>query len=206
MFGLIALIVVGVYGFAVIWLTMKGLKYGAQKYTRNTTKDAVKANLCGFVGFALLTAPILWEAVPTYWTYTKITETEGGLKVFKTFEVWKKENPEPAKKLSYEDGQKKQSLPGGWTRRRHNSKISYDNKFEKYANTVTAFRSRLIDEASGEILAAFTYVESGSAGRAPGGDGWWKIWLNHSSIEDSKLEASAWSSLQLKYIAYVEKI
>jgi hypothetical protein len=203
MFGLIALIVVGAYGIAVIWLAKLGWKFGVQRFGTKTLKNSAKAFFCSCLGFGLLTVPILWEALPTYWTYKRVAADDSGLKVFKTVETWKKENPGYDKNPVDQTSYAKVPLPGGWIRTPRNARISSDFKLEKYSNGVFASRERLVDRNSGEILATYSRVESGHGG-APGGPGWWKVWLRHSSLEGNSAEWLAWSLLHREYVYVLE--
>jgi hypothetical protein len=200
MIGLIALIVVGVYGFAVIWLTKLGWSYGARKYILNTLKDKGKALLCGCLGFALLTVPVFWEAIPTYLTYKITVRDEARLTIHKTFEQWQLENPDVTRELLQEVGGQVIDRPNGGYSYPINPRISIDTQLDKRLFTVVVTRKQLVDLKTREILANFNSVRSGnSGGLVSGGEGWWKVWLIHPSGDDSPEVSALWIGLNKKF-------
>jgi hypothetical protein len=200
MIGLIGLIVVVVYAALVIKLTRVAWRMGLQSYGANIPERKTKAYLYGVAGFCLITLPVFWETIPTYVTYKLAVHQAAGLKIRKTFEQWRSENPDVTAELLRQPGGEYIALPSGARRYPVNPRISSDTYLDKRFFTVVVYRIKLVDLQTNEVLAEFTEVLSGnSGGIVSGGDGWWKFWLLHDSNKDLPDIYQSWIELNGKF-------
>jgi hypothetical protein len=200
MIGLIGLIVIVVYAALIIKVTRVGWRMGLQSYGANVPERKTRAYLYGFAGFCLITLPVFWETIPTYVTYKLAVHQEAGLKIHKTFEQWRSENPDVTAELLRQRGGGYIALPSGAMRYPINPRISSDTQLDKRFFTVILHRKKLVDLRTSEVLAEYVEVLSGnSGGLASGGDGWWKFWLIHSSSYDRPKDEESWNELSIKF-------
>jgi hypothetical protein len=193
MIGLMFLLVLIPYCVLVLWLTIKGMNIGRKKFGNQTSQARRKVYAYGFAGFAIATVPVFWEAVPTYITYRIAVQQESGLKVYKTFEAWRSENPDVTTALLRQDSGAMVVTSDGWYRFPLNSRFGMETRLFKLNFMVAIHRQKIIDLKTLEVMAEFNYVVSGnSGGLATGGDSWWKFWLIHSSEDDDPKVIRAW--------------
>jgi hypothetical protein len=192
MIGLMILGALLIYG--LILLSATAWMYRTVKKSGSSTARSTLA--AAFVALLIL-APVFWDAIPTYIAFKYYSQKEAGLKVFKTLEQWKAENPGVAETLvAYEKlprQQRKESeiLTNGKSRWYLNERFATDTYTTHYFLSVRARTYDLIDLKNSTVLSQYVEVISGnSGGVASGGPGWWKFWLVHErtdwkSVEDS---------------------
>jgi hypothetical protein len=194
MIGLMFLLVLIPYCVLVLWLTIKGMNIGRKKFGNQTSQARRKVYAYGFAGFAIATVPVFWEAIPTYIVYKDAVRDEAGLKIYKTFEQWKLENPTVTSNFLGARGTGVVRTPEGVLRYPLNLRISIDLIEFKRPFAVVVYKQNLVDLKTNEVLSEFTYVRSGNhGGLATGGDGWWKFWLIRSSETDDPSSLETWN-------------
>ena len=138
----------------------------------------------------VLSLPIAWDAIPTWIAFEYYSNKEAGVKVFKTLEQWKAENPGVAETLqpfgSNDKRAQHENLGNNKFRTPLNDRFVYDDQyFDKLILSVYANRLALIDLKKNEVLVSYIEVGSGNAGGfASGGSGWWAFWLIHDRTEN----------------------
>jgi heme/copper-type cytochrome/quinol oxidase subunit 2 len=196
MIGLMMIAVLIAYGLFVLLLTSFCLNYGRKKYAAETSQRRAKVFFCGFAGFAIASVPVFWEAIPTYITYKIAVRQESGLKIYKTFEAWRSENPDVTTALLRQDSGGMIATSDGWYRFPLNPRFGMDTRPFKLNFMVVIHRQKIVDLKTLDVMAELTYVVSGNRGGfATGGDSWWKFWLIHSSEDDDQNVARAWQLL-----------
>ena len=172
MIGLFAIIVLGgllaLACWAFIWTYRNRRRHGKS--------DAVSfAWAVGAV--VVLSLPITWDAIPTWIAFEYYSNKEAGVKVYKTLEQWKMENPGVAETLQpfgfSEKRAQHENLGNNKFRRLLNERLAYDDQhFDKLFLSVYAHRFAVIDVKKNELLMSYVEVGSGNAGGlASGGSG-----------------------------------
>ena len=200
MIGLFAIIVLGgllaLACWAFIWTYRNRRRHGKS--------DAVSfAWAVGAV--VVLSLPITWDAIPTWIAFEYYSNKEAGVKVFKTLEQWKAENPGVAETLQPFGFNDKRSqakkLDNNKVRHSINERFAYDSQnFDRLFLRVYARRYALVDLDTEAALVTYVEVGSGnSGGLASGGPGWWAFWSIHNP---TKSGVGVWS----EYVQSVEKL
>lgn len=200
MIGLIAILVLGALLLLACWVFI--WTYRAKRRKGNSNKVAFAWALAAVL---LLSLPITWDAIPTWIAFEYYANKEAGIKVFKTLEQWKAENPGVAETLvaySFNDkrGEPK-NLGNNKFRNPLNDRFAYDDQhFDKLFLSVYAHRLAVIDSKKNEVLITYVEVGSGNAGgMAAGGPGWWAFWLIHNPTKSGYGDYA-------KYLQYVKNI
>lgn len=88
MIGLMVLFVMLIYFIALFWVTRK-----FYKVAKNKGKSIKIAYLHGLLGFSLVFLPVFWDFIPNRISFYYYCKNDAPLKVYKTLEQWKLENP-----------------------------------------------------------------------------------------------------------------
>lgn len=150
---------------------------------------------------------MFWDAIPTWIAFKYYADKEAGLKVYKTLEQWKQENPGVAETLRPYDrlDPRRDSITLGREKYRHpfNDRFSWDDEIIPLFLSVRAWRFQIVDTKKNEVLLSYTKVISGnSGGFASGGEGWWKGWLIN---ENKGSNGWQWSELRNQFTDMGEK-
>lgn len=183
MIGLIALIVLGGLLALAIWVFLC-----THKTMLGNGRSGAVATAWAFGAVLALSLPITWDAIPTWIAFKYYAHKEAGLKVFKTLEQWKVENPGVAETLEpygkdYNDRRTKAiELKDNKTRRMLNARFAFDLEILNPVLSVHLVHQDIVDTKTGEIMVRFSGAGSGnSGGLALGGNGWWKFWNSHTT-------------------------
>jgi hypothetical protein len=194
MIGAVLLVYLGIF-FGLTTLIFRASK----RKGRSTARALLNAS---FIAILVL-APVFWDAIPTYLAFKHYSQKEAGLKIHKTLDQWKAENPGVAESLvAYEKLPRDKrpdfyKLKDGWTRNPLNDRFAYDDKSELLLLSVRAWRYRLVDQKTNEVIAEYTEIRSGnSGGVASGGPGWWKPWLVNENRGLRATEYEEWSNFR----------
>jgi hypothetical protein len=200
MIGLMFLLVLIPYCVLVLWLTIKGMNIGRKKFGNQTSQARRKVYAYGLAGFLLGTLPVFWEAIPTYVSFKIAMNQEVGLKLNKSFEQWRSENPEVTLDNLRQKGGSSLSLPNGIHREPLNERVHTDTVKRLKPFTVVVQTEKLIDSKNLKVLAEITSVWSGnSGGLASGGEDWWKFWLVHDSNDITYVDRVKWAKILENY-------
>lgn len=184
MIGLIAILVLGGLLALACWAFIS--TYRAK---RRKDKSDIVAFGWAMTAVVVLSLPITWDAIPTWIAFEYYANKDAGIKVFKTLEQWKAENPGVAETLQPYGLRDKRAdfkkLSANKSRNPLNDRFAYDSTSkEKLFLSVHANRYEVIDLKNEEVLVRYVEVASGNAGGlASGGEGWWAFWLIHRSTK-----------------------
>jgi len=131
-------------------------------------------------GFSLVYLPVLWDWLPTVAIHQYYCAKDSGFWIYKTVELWSKENPGVMAKLVSD-----KRLPPGTAQTPYGPANFLNQRFLLQANEEQFFpinymirrEDRLIDGKSGEVLALHRDFSTSHIRRRAGWSGW-KIWLD----------------------------
>jgi hypothetical protein len=187
MIGLISIIAVG-----GLFLLACGAFTWTYRARRRKGQSQRAAFVWAMAAVALLSLPITWDAIPTWIAFEHYSRNEAGVKILKTLEQWKAENPGVAETLEpYRLRDKRANvtrLANGKLRYPLNDRFAYDTwKRDQLFLSVYANSYEVIDRKSGEVLMRYVEVGSGNpGGLASGGERWWAFWLIHQPTEGGR--------------------
>ena len=172
MFGLIVLVVVGLY-----LLISVGVVRWAISYAKKNGKSVKRWGWGAALGMYLL---VFWDWIPTVAAHKHYCATEAGFWVYKTPEQWKKENPGVMETLVSNKGQVRDYVEDGdsYTRTGYmNQRFIYISKRDGHL-LFNRWRTEaeIVDNKTKEVLAReIDFYTSHEAPKA----GWngWKMWL-----------------------------
>jgi hypothetical protein len=184
MLGLMVLLAIGFFLLLLI-----GLPLLVSSLAKRSGAGNKVATSLAVAGFLLIFLSVFWDAIPTWIAFKYYADKEAGLKVYKTLEQWKQENPGVAEKIQ---------------------QVKFDGSISKFGKElypmnerfgVTVPNSRklflsvqiaekeVIDLKTGEVMARYAGVGSGNTGGfASGGEGWWKVWLINSGDKEARID------------------
>lgn len=147
--GLIVLGVIALYFVVLIGFTIAGYKIAA---TRGLGRG--KRWVGAAIGFAVIFLPVFWDTIPTLWLHRHYCETEGGLKVYKTLDLWKQENPGVADTLVQVQAPNYDvSVPGADEAYQLNQRFRWEIRNSARPFGISMRDERLVDAKNGNILA-----------------------------------------------------
>ncbi|MCB1763905.1 MAG: hypothetical protein KDI27_12310 [Gammaproteobacteria bacterium] len=175
MFGLIVLAIFAVYILISIALIAYGFSAGGWK-----------GGLSVAVFMYLL---VFWDHIPTVLLYERLCNNEAGIQVYKTPELWKKENPEPG--IVQQVSEEKNS-----TEFRSiyylNSRFLRQFDREEFFVFVRKRTDKIIDRETGEVLVEKIDFDTGKANLSVGtkrlSD--YKFWLKRDSCSTKKARSN----------------
>ena len=127
---------------------------------------------------------VFWDHIPTLIAHKYYCEKEAGLKIYKTLEEWKKENPGVAEKLTYKEISDLEKHGDDYIyhlNERFNWRIYYELIFL----SLRRIDNQIVDTANDEVLAQYVDFKTGWDSIAIGADKWreFKFWLVSESCE-----------------------
>lgn len=175
MFGLIVLVVIGLY-----LLISVGVVRWAISYAKKNGKSAKRWGWGAALGMYML---VFWDWIPTVVAHKYYCATEAGFWVYKSVDQWKKENPGVMEGLvankgaqSTREGNMDNFTDTYFLNERINKVVKFHGKFlfNRWRH-----EEEVIDTKTNEVLAR--YVDFYTA-QMRGGGGWsgWKFWLHNS--------------------------
>jgi hypothetical protein len=165
MIGMIVLGVIGIYIFVLIAFTFAGYRIAVRQGW-----SGPKPWLGAAMGFALIFLPLFWDAIPTLWMHRHYCESEAGLKIYKTLDQWKAENPGEVESLVKVPVSENAVTVTGVTRGYQlNQRFRWEIRESIRWFGIGMYDERLVDTKNGEVLAKFVdfstripnWVESG---------------------------------------------
>jgi hypothetical protein len=178
MIGLMVLGALLIYALVLI-----GASTWAFRAAKKSGKSAGKAGMWAAVAALVILAPVFWDAIPTYVAFKYYSQKEAGLKVFKTLEQWKQENPGVAETLSKmpDQGYPTVVLNDGKERSKINDRLVVDTRYgEHLFLSVKRGTRQLVDVKTNEVLAQYTGISAAPnwSLHAGGNDpNWFKLWF-----------------------------
>lgn len=170
MFGLIVLVVIGLY-----LLISVGVVRWAIGYARKNGKNAKRWGWGAALGMYLL---VFWDWIPTVVAHKYYCSTEAGFWVYKTPEQWKKENPGVMETLVENKGapSTRQGKKGGFTDTYLlNHRINKIVKEYRASSVLPVYRleQEVVDASNHRVLARYLDFWTGYV------DGWGdiKFWM-----------------------------
>jgi heme/copper-type cytochrome/quinol oxidase subunit 2 len=171
MIGLIALLILVGLVLLAYWVFVWSYRANRRKGKSN------RESMVWAAGAVLLLSSPTWDAIPIWIAYEYYNNKEAGVKVFKTLEQWKAENPgvaETLKPYGFKD-KRGEHINLGYKKYLHplNDRFAYTEQyFDKLFMSVHAHRLAVIDFKTKEVLVRYVEVGSGNAGGlASGGPG-----------------------------------
>ena len=151
-----AVIMLGYFVYAVLTLVLMGV--GAF-IAKRIGKPAWQGSLAVFLMSFLF---VFWDAVPTLATHKYLCVTDYGFREFKSLEQWKAENPGVAETLvviekdNYEKRGKIEVM-------HLNKRFDWQRETESILLSVQRVTERIVDSATGDVLAEYVDIESGQS-------------------------------------------
>ena len=144
--------------------------------------------LFGLGGFLLVVLPVFWDFVPTVVTWRSYCNQDAGLKVYKTVEQWKQENPGVAETLTYSDRISDLETFEGGDRYLLNQRFSWETRRKiPKAWGIHQSDETLIDRQTMQVIAHYrnysTAVYGSMTGGAVRGLRDWKLWMARNTCE-----------------------
>ncbi|MDD4977861.1 MAG: hypothetical protein PHI29_04450 [Gallionella sp.] len=175
MFGLVVLIVMGLYLALLVWATKRGWRWGIEKKGWTGKKRWLGAA----IGFLIVYLPVFWDWIPTVAVHQYYCAKESGFWVYKTLDQWKAENPRDMEGLVAN----KVLIQTVGDDENHTDTQVLNQRFRwvtEKKNLIPylpfyQWKSQLIDTRNGEIAARWIDFTSGK------GRDYLKFWLNIES-------------------------
>lgn len=146
---------------------------------------------------------VFWDYIPTEIAHKYYCYKEGGLRIHKTLEQWKKENPGFAETLTYKEISDSE---GNKDKRIYHLNERFDWVINRDTVFLTVKRrhNKIIDIKNNEIIAEYTDFKSGHGSPMTGYGGWGKakMWLNNDSCDKNVKSRKRF----YKYEASIEKL
>ena len=161
--------------------------------------------LFGLGGFLLVVLPVFWDFVPTVVTWRSFCNQDAGLKVYKTVEQWKQENPGVAETLTYSDRVDLETFDGG-DRYFLNQRFSWETRREIPKEWgIHQSDESLIDRQTNQVIAHYRDYSTAVYGSMTGGHGGglraWKLWMARNTCEadEHQPQQNAFGQLTLDF-------
>ena len=170
MIGLIAILILGGLLALACWAFVR-----AYKAKRRQGKSDLVSFFWAVGAVLVFSLPITWDAIPTWIAFEYYARKQAEIKVFKTWEQWKLENPgvaetlEPFGRAANDKRTKSINLGNGKLRTPMNGRFAYDSQNEGLFLSVGLTRHEIVDTKTGEVVFRFVAVASGNAGGTAGG-------------------------------------
>jgi len=195
--GLIVLAVIALYFVVLIGFTVAGYKIPARRGLSRATRWLGAA-----IGFSVIFLPVFWDTIPTLWLYRHYCKTEGGLKVYKTLEKWKQENPEVADTLvEIKAPDYHVSIPGVDDAYQLNQRFRWEIRNSTRPLGINMRDERLVDVSNGDVLAQsieFSIVLSNVFASGIHSFRDIKLWLARTYCQDDYRSSGHWAFGHIK--------
>jgi hypothetical protein len=177
--GIVVLGIIALYFILLTGCTVAGYKIAARRGLSKGKRWTGAA-----IGFAVIFLPVFWDAIPTLWMHRHYCHTEGGLRVYKTLDQWKEENPGVAEALTSINLSPLVSIPDVDQAYQLNQRIRWEIRTSTRLFGIQMRDERVTDSQTTEVLAKFVDFGTGIPNVFASGFGSFrdlKLWLDKNT-------------------------
>lgn len=177
MFGLVVLVVMGLYLWLLVWATRRGWRWGIEKKGWQGRKRWLGAA----IGFLIVYMPVFWDFIPTVAVHQYYCAKDSGFWVYKTLDQWKVENPGVMEVLVANKGEPSSSqgdmenyTDTYFVNQRFNLVVKHNGQFlfNRWRH-----EREVVDMKTNTMLARYVDFSTSQERRQAGWSGW-KFWLD----------------------------
>lgn len=170
-----------IFGALVVYaIVLAAGTWFAYRWAAKRSLSLGKRCLVAASGFLVVYLPVFWDHIPTLIAHKYHCEKEAGLRISKTVEQWKAENPGVVETLTWSEASSTSQLADGATRLDLNERVFLDTRRRHLPFLPTTISEDLIvDRKTQDVLAQQITVGSSYGNIGVSGD--WralKFWLS----------------------------
>lgn len=190
--GAVILPLMVLYLLLLVWATRRGWRWAVERGWQGR-----KRWLGAAYGFLIVYLPVFWDWIPTVVAHRYYCETEAGFWVYKTPELWKKENPGVMETLVANKGAPltrngdDTNFTDTYFLNNRINKVVQENRVS-VALHIFRHEQEVVDTKSNQVLARYVDFRAGYPGGAVGiaprsaGLAAMKLWLADANCSDGE--------------------